>query len=191
MKRYHVKRYIVVCVCVCVCLFVYKQTTKLRYITLEQSARLDKNRPIIFLFRHGERCDRSEKICYADSKGITVNGVKKTLYEGFLFSKFFHEYDIYSSNAVRTIQTARFFSGKEPVIKESLSTCKKDLYDLMDSIILSSNKRAVVLVTHNHCLVFLAKDMLGKEFSPAYLDALVIHHDGTQFVLDGVIPGKH
>lgn len=73
---------------------------------------------------------------------------------------------------------------------DSLSTCKSDLYDLMDSITLSSNKKAVVLVTHNHCLAFLAKDMLDKKFKPAYLDALVIHHDGNQFVLDGAIPSK-
>lgn len=98
------KRHGVVC-----CLLFYKEKTKLQYITLEQSARLDKNRPIIFLFRHGERCDRSEGICYADSNGITVNGVKKSMYEGRLFSKFFNEYDVYSSNSVRAIQTARFF----------------------------------------------------------------------------------
>ncbi|HGY8407083.1 TPA: histidine phosphatase family protein, partial [Escherichia coli] len=31
----------------------------------------------------------------------------------------------------------------------------------------------------------LARDRLGKKFKPAYLDALIIHYDGTRLILDG------
>ncbi len=41
------------------------------------------------------------------------------------------------------------------------------------------------LMTHNHCLSFLARDRLGKKFKPAYLDALIMHYDGTRLILDG------
>ncbi|CSH93206.1 phosphoglycerate mutase [Escherichia coli] len=40
-------------------------------------------------------------------------------------------------------------------------------------------------MTHNHCLSFLARDRLGKKFKPAYLDALIMHYDGTRLILDG------
>ncbi|MCU9658809.1 histidine phosphatase family protein, partial [Escherichia coli] len=42
-----------------------------------------------------------------------------------------------------------------------------------------------VIMTHNHCLSFLARDRLGKKFKPAYLDALIMHYDGTRLILDG------
>lgn len=94
-------------------------------------------------------------------------------------------YDIYSSNAVRTIQTAKFFSGKEPVVMDSLSDCNNDLYKTLESIARESHKRNIVIMTHNHCLSFLARDRLGKKFKPAYLDALIMHYDGTRLILDG------
>ncbi|MDA7093960.1 lipopolysaccharide core heptose(II)-phosphate phosphatase, partial [Escherichia coli] len=92
---------------------------------------------------------------------------------------------IYSSNAVRTIQTAKFFSGKEPVVMDSLSDCNNDLYKTLESIARESHKRNIVIMTHNHCLSFLARDRLGKKFKPAYLDALIMHYDGTRLILDG------
>lgn len=48
-----------------------------------------------------------------------------------------------------------------------------------------SHKRNIVIMTHNHCLSFLARDRLGKKFKPAYLDALIMHYDGTRLILDG------
>ncbi|HAL2224246.1 TPA: lipopolysaccharide core heptose(II)-phosphate phosphatase, partial [Escherichia coli] len=89
------------------------------------------------------------------------------------------------SNAVRTIQTAKFFSGKDPVVMDSLSDCNNDLYKTLESIARESHKRNIVIMTHNHCLSFLARDRLGKKFKPAYLDALIMHYDGTRLILDG------
>ncbi|ECE0217071.1 lipopolysaccharide core heptose(II)-phosphate phosphatase [Salmonella enterica subsp. enterica] len=105
--------------------------------------------------------------------------------EGIKFATIFSEYDIYSSNAVRTIQTAKFFSGKDPVVMDSLSDCNNDLYKTLESIARESHKRNIVIMTHNHCLSFLARDRLGKKFKPAYLDALIMHYDGTRLILDG------
>ncbi|MEH3656284.1 hypothetical protein POW62_19180, partial [Escherichia coli] len=79
----------------------------------------------------------------------------------------------------------KFFSGKEPVVMDSLSDCNNDLYKTLESIARESHKRNIVIMTHNHCLSFLARDRLGKKFKPAYLDALIMHYDGTRLILDG------
>ncbi|EEQ8229560.1 lipopolysaccharide core heptose(II)-phosphate phosphatase [Escherichia coli] len=158
---------------------VTKAKSSLPDITLEQAKEINADNTVIFLFRHGERCDRSDK------SGITITGTEKAQQEGIKFATIFSEYDIYSSNAVRTIQTAKFFSGKEPVVMDSLSDCNNDLYKTLESIARESHKRNIVIMTHNHCLSFLARDRLGKKFKPAYLDALIMHYDGTRLILDG------
>ncbi len=86
-----------------------------------------------------------------------ITGTEKAQQEGIKFATIFSEYDIYSSNAVRTIQTAKFFSGKEPVVMDSLSDCNNDLYKTLESIARESHKRNIVIMTHNHCLSFLAR----------------------------------
>ncbi|MEF6481929.1 lipopolysaccharide core heptose(II)-phosphate phosphatase [Escherichia coli] len=162
-----------------------KAKNSLPNITLEQAKEMSADKPVIFLFRHGERCDRSDMPCYSDKSGITIAGKEKAQQEGIKFTTIFSEYDIYSSNTVRTIQTAKFFSGKYPVIMDSLSDCNNVFYKTLESIARESQKKNIVIMTHNHCLSFLARDMLGKKFKPAYLDALIMHYDGTQFTLDG------
>ncbi len=150
---------------------VTKAKSSLPDITLEQAKEINADNTVIFLFRHGERCDRSDMPCYSDKSGITITGTEKAQQEGIKFATIFSEYDIYSSNAVRTIQTAKFFSGKEPVVMDSLSDCNNNLYKTLESIARESHKRNIVIMTHNHCLSFLARDRLGKKFKPAYLDA--------------------
>ncbi|EBL7894958.1 TPA: histidine phosphatase family protein [Escherichia coli] len=164
---------------------VTKAKSSLPDITLEQAKEINADNTVIFLFHHGERCDRSDMPCYSDKSGITITGTEKAQQEGIKFATIFSEYDIYSSNAVRTIQTAKFFSGKEPVVMDSLSDCNNDLYKTLESIARESHKRNIVIMTHNHCLSFLARDRLGKKFKPAYLDALIMHYDGTRLILDG------
>lgn len=39
-------------------------------------AALAKQHPVVVLFRHAERCDRSDNTCLSDSTGITVNGAQ-------------------------------------------------------------------------------------------------------------------
>lgn len=72
--------------------------------------------PFIYLIRHGERCDRSQKICLSEREGITVNGANKAQQYGNLFNKMFSSYDLYSTDTLRTIQTATFFQmgGQQP-----------------------------------------------------------------------------
>ncbi|HCT9669985.1 TPA: lipopolysaccharide core heptose(II)-phosphate phosphatase, partial [Escherichia coli] len=142
---------------------VTKAKSSLPDITLEQAKEINADNTVIFLFRHGERCDRSDMPCYSDKSGITITGTEKAQQEGIKFATIFSEYDIYSSNAVRTIQTAKFFSGKEPVVMDSLSNCNNDLYKTLESIARKSHKRNIVIMTHNHCLSFLARDRLGKK----------------------------
>ncbi|EFI1484506.1 lipopolysaccharide core heptose(II)-phosphate phosphatase [Escherichia coli] len=154
-------------------------------ITLTQVKKISEDKTVIFLFRHADRCDRSDAPCYSEKSGITINGSKNAQKKGFEFTKTFNKYDIYSSNTVRTIQTAKFFSGTTPVIMDSLSECNEQLYKTLESIASQSDKKAIVIMTHNHCLSFLARDMLGKKFKPAYLDALVMHYDGLNLRLNG------
>ncbi|ECX4462886.1 histidine phosphatase family protein, partial [Salmonella enterica subsp. enterica serovar Agona] len=80
-------------------------------LEIQGASLINADNTVIFLFRHGERCDRSDMPCYSDKSGITITGTEKAQQEGIKFATIFSEYDIYSSNAVRTIQTAKFFSG--------------------------------------------------------------------------------
>lgn len=125
---------------------VTKAKSSLPDITLEQAKEINADNTVIFLFRHGERCDRSDMPCYSDKSGITITGTEKAQQEGIKFATIFSEYDIYSSNAVRTIQTAKFFSGKDPVVMDSLSDCNNDLYKTLESIARESHKRNIVII---------------------------------------------
>ncbi|HGT7983699.1 TPA: histidine phosphatase family protein, partial [Escherichia coli] len=39
--------------------------------------KISRQYPVIFLIRHGERCDRSQNKCLSAHEGITVNGANK------------------------------------------------------------------------------------------------------------------
>lgn len=67
----------------------------------------------------------------------------------------------------------------------SLKTSIKTITYLSDIGCLEIQGASLVIMTHNHCLSFLARDRLGKKFKPAYLDALIMHYDGTRLILDG------
>ncbi len=124
---------------------------------------------MLFLFRHGERCDRSESPCYSDKHGITSKGADQVRKEGLRFHEKITDYDIYSSNTVRTIQTARFFSGKKTVIINNLSICDKDFYKVLEAVTVQTTKKVAVIMTHNHCLSFLAREFSGKNSDPRIL----------------------
>ncbi|EBM1464330.1 lipopolysaccharide core heptose(II)-phosphate phosphatase, partial [Salmonella enterica] len=49
-------------------------------------AALAKQHPVVVLFRHAERCDRSDNTCLSDSTGITVNGAQDARALGKAFS---------------------------------------------------------------------------------------------------------
>lgn len=153
-----------------------------------------KNNPVIFLIRHGERCDSSENQCLGDKKGITIKGAKDAFLYGEFFSKKFHEkkYNVYSSDTVRTVQTAEYFSGMRPVIIGYLYKCDKSIYKKIDNLIKDKEKEKkkgesnfFVIFTHQHCLSFIANDMGGYKFHPDYLGTLVMHKNNEKFYLDG------
>ncbi len=74
-------------------------------------ARLAQQHPVVVLFRHAERCDRSTNQCLSDKTGITVKGPDAREL-GNAFSADIPDFDLYSSNTVRTIQSANLvFSG--------------------------------------------------------------------------------
>lgn len=74
-------------------------------------ARLAQQHPVVVLFRHAERCDRSTNQCLSDKTGITVKGTQDARELGNAFSADIPDFDLYSSNTVRTIQSATWFSG--------------------------------------------------------------------------------
>lgn len=61
---------------------VTKAKSSLPDITLEQAKEINADNTVIFLFRHGERCDRSDMPCYSDKSGITITGTEKAQQEG-------------------------------------------------------------------------------------------------------------
>ncbi|HGT5557390.1 TPA: histidine phosphatase family protein, partial [Escherichia coli] len=53
---------------------VTKAKSSLPDITLEQAKEMNADNTVIFLFCHGERCERSDMPCYSDKSGITITG---------------------------------------------------------------------------------------------------------------------
>ncbi len=83
-------------------------------------AALAKQHPVVVLFRHAERCDRSDNTCLSDSTGITVNGAQDARALGKAFSADIQNYNLYSSNTVRTIQSAtRFSAGRSLTVDKN------------------------------------------------------------------------
>lgn len=75
------------------------------------TAVLAKQHPVVVLFRHAERCDRSDNLCLSDKTGITEHGAKQARALGAAFGKEIKDYDLYASDTVRTIQSATRFSA--------------------------------------------------------------------------------
>lgn len=56
----------------------------------------------IFLFRHGERCDRSDNLCLSDADGITLLGAEQAVNNGEMFNARVSDYEVYSTDTNRT-----------------------------------------------------------------------------------------
>ncbi|HFL4488169.1 TPA: lipopolysaccharide core heptose(II)-phosphate phosphatase [Escherichia coli] len=147
--------------------------------------KISRQYPIIFLIRHGERCDRSQNKCMSTHKGITVNGANKAKEYGKVFNNMFPSYGLYSTDTLRTVQTATFFSGgKTPIIPE-MSTCDDDAINNILKI--SQQNKVSVIFTHNHCLSKIARNMNGWRLKSDYLETLVLHRVNDNLILDGVL----
>ncbi|EHX2144424.1 histidine phosphatase family protein [Escherichia albertii] len=149
-------------------------------------ARLAQQRPVIVMFRHAERCDRSGNPCLSDKTGITVKGTRDARELGKAFSADIPNFDLYSSNTVRTIQSATWFSaGKKLTVDKKLLQCGSEIYNTIKNVQTKSPDKNIVIFTYNHCLTYIAKDKRDVTFNPDYLDGLVMHVEKGKVFLDG------
>ena len=83
-----------------------------------------------FLFRHAERCDRSTNQCLSDKKRVLrLKGTGDARELGNAFSADIPDFDLYSSNTVRTIQSATGFSaGKKLTVDKRLLQCGNEIH---------------------------------------------------------------
>ncbi|GCV07077.1 lipopolysaccharide core heptose(II)-phosphate phosphatase [Escherichia coli] len=166
------------------CFYYLKNIKTPVKVDIHQINEINKKYPTIFLIRHGERCDRSDNICLSDQKGITVEGAKKAQQYGEFFNKYFQQHSVYTTNTLRTIQTANFFSEAKKNIIPHSSTFDEALENIKK---VSENNKITVIFTHNHCLSRIAKGMSGWKLKPQYLDTLVLHREGDRLILDGIL----
>ena len=152
-------------------------------VSLSSIIEINDNNARIFIFRHGERCDRSDNQCISEADGITLVGAEQARNKGEVFSSSVSDYAVYSTNTTRTIQTAKYFSGKTVTVLPELSVCDESIFDTFKKI--SVKNKNTVIFTHNHCINFIARYMKGWKFKPGYLDGLVMTEEKGDFILDG------
>lgn len=148
--------------------------------------RIAQQHHVVVLFRHAERCDRSDNVCLSDKSGITVAGAQKARALGNAFRTDIKNADVYSSNTVRTIQSATWFAGgKKVTVDKKLMECDSGIYRAINNMLKTSENNNVVAFTHNHCLNFITKNRRGIKWQPDYLDGLVMHSENGKLILDG------
>lgn len=141
---------------------------------------------IVILYRHAERCDRSFHPCYANQGGITIQGTQSASKMGEKVSNSFNgHYEIMSSDALRTRQTAHFFAeGKAVEIDSKLNDkqCNDAQYQHFLSAIQHNNKNMKIIFTHSTCLNYFANRFANEDFDADYLSNLVIDITDPQHV---------
>ena len=184
MRTQIIKKYLAISFLVILTVISYIIFTRTP-VTLDESdvTKISRQYPIVFLIRHGERCDRSQNECLSAHEGITINGANKAREYGKIFNNMYPSYGLYSTDTLRTVQTATFFSGGiTPTIPE-ISTCDNDAINNIVKI--SKKNKVTVIFTHNHCLSKIAKKMNGWRLKSDYLETLVLHRDNDKLILDG------
>lgn len=105
---------------------------------------------------------------------------------GNAFSADIPDFDLYSSNTVRTIQSATWFSaGKKLTVDKRLLQCGNEIYSAIKDLQSKAPDKNIVIFTHNHCLTYIAKNKRDATFKPDYLDGLVMHVEKGKVYLDG------
>lgn len=137
---------------------------------------------------HGERCDRSDNLCLSDADGITLLGAEQAVNNGEMFNARVSDYEVYSTDTTRTVQTAKYFSGKAVTVLPELSVCDVTIFDTLKK--LAAKNKNTVIFTHNHCLSFIASYMKNWKFEPEYLDGLVMSEENGDLILDGELDLK-
>ncbi len=149
-------------------------------------ARLAQQHPVVVLFRHAERCDCSTNQCLSDKTGITVKGTQMPVNWATLLALTSLISNLYSSNTVRTIQSATWFSaGKKLTVDKRLLQCGNEIYSAIKDLQSKAPDKNIVIFTHNHCLTYIAKNKRDATFKPDYLDGLVMHVEKGKVYLDG------
>ncbi|EBV5086498.1 lipopolysaccharide core heptose(II)-phosphate phosphatase [Salmonella enterica subsp. enterica serovar Ball] len=174
--------------CLSLILIPSKNVLQVDVSSVENIAR---QHPVIFLFRHGERCDRSNNVCLSDNAGITLKSASRAIQYGHLFYQKFGQYALYSTNTVRTRQTAIYFAGRAPITVDRLTQCDKSLPDTLLSLSAGTGNQPMVIFTHDHCQNWLIKNITGKKVRLHYLDALVMHVENNRLVTDGLLIPLH
>lgn len=124
--------------------------------------------------------------CLSDKTGITVKGTQDARELGNAFSADIPDFDLYSSNTVRTIQSATWFSaGKKLTVDKRLLQCGNEIYSAIKDLQSKAPDKNIVIFTHNHCLTYIAKNKRDATFKPDYLDGLVMHVEKGKVYLDG------
>ena len=115
-----------------------------------------------------------------------VKGTQDARELGNAFSADIPDFDLYSSNTVRTIQSATWFSaGKKLTVDKRLLQCGNEIYSAIKDLQSKAPDKNIVIFTHNHCLTYIAKDKRDATFKPDYLDGLVMHVEKGKVYLDG------
>ncbi|EJF5505676.1 hypothetical protein ACK1MN_004606 [Salmonella enterica] len=89
----------------------FKRTGNVVQIDFRTVEKLAGQYPVIFVFRHGEQCDRSADPCLGAHSGITVKSASRAALYGHLFARTFGQYALYSTDTVRTWQSGAWFAG--------------------------------------------------------------------------------
>ncbi|EJA0598796.1 TPA: lipopolysaccharide core heptose(II)-phosphate phosphatase [Escherichia coli] len=152
-------------------------------VALSSIPEKNDNNARIFIFRHGERCDRSDNQCISKADGITLVGAEQAINNGEMFNASVSDYAVYSTNTTRTIQTAKYFSGKAVTVLPELSICDGTIFNTLKKV--AEKNKNTVIFTHNHCISFIASHMKKWKFKPGYLDGLVMTKEKGKLILDG------
>lgn len=119
MRTQAIKKYLAISFLAILTVISYIIFTRIP-VTLDGSdvTKISRQYPIIFLIRHGERCDRSQNECLSAHEGITINGANNAREYGKVFNNMYPSYGLYSTDTLRTVQTATFFQVAKPQLSQ-------------------------------------------------------------------------
>ncbi|GHL00974.1 lipopolysaccharide core heptose(II)-phosphate phosphatase [Escherichia coli] len=148
-------------------------------------ARLAQQHPVVVLFRHAERCDRSTNQCLSDKTGITVKGTGMPVNWATLLVLISLISIFIPVIPSGPFSRRRFSAGKKLTVDKRLLQCGNEIYSAIKDLQSKAPDKNIVIFTHNHCLTYIAKDKRDATFKPDYLDGLVMHVEKGKVYLDG------
>ncbi|MGJ8516985.1 histidine phosphatase family protein [Carnimonas bestiolae] len=172
-------------------------THRLPHLTPQHLAQLlsdDNGAVVIVLLRHAERCDRSDHQCLNDQHGITVRGQQQAVALGRAWRMAMpHAYQTFSSDTLRTRQSAQGFTGTASVnVLPQLGShaCKQASPEQLLKEVAERGASAKVLFTHSECLSHIAQQLADARFSPDYLTGIVLSVHSSGVRVEGTITAQ-